>query len=81
MRELLWARERPDHEYPSDRREYRRMVVLWRGPIELKCPMNPGFEPTIDRTIVIVKEANSTGFADDTPWLARSNGFWNGGSF
>jgi hypothetical protein len=43
--------------------------------------MNPGFEPTIDRTIVIVKEANSTGFADDTPWLARSNGFWNGGSF
>ena len=42
--------------------------------------MNPGFEPTIDRAIVIVKEANSTGFADDTPWLARSNGFRNGGS-
>jgi hypothetical protein len=43
--------------------------------------MNPGFEPTIDRTIVIVKKRTATGFSDNEAWLGRSDGFWNGGSF
>ena len=43
--------------------------------------MNPGFEPTIDRTIVIVQDVSGSGFSDNAAWLARPNGFWNGASF
>lgn len=43
--------------------------------------MNPGFEPTVDRAIVIVKTADASGFEDNADWLARPDGFWDGGSF
>ena len=42
---------------------------------------NPGFEGTIDRAIVIVKEASRFGFLDDNHWTARPDGFWNGANF
>lgn len=43
--------------------------------------MNPGFEPIIDRAIVIVQNTNSTGFSDNNAVLARPDGFWNGATF
>ncbi|HEY1851272.1 MAG TPA: hypothetical protein VGG60_09635 [Candidatus Binataceae bacterium] len=43
--------------------------------------MNPGFEPTIDRAIVVVHDGNSNGFSDDSSWLGRPDNFWNGGTF
>ncbi len=42
---------------------------------------NPGFEPVLDRTIVIVKEASSGYVVDDTNWLTRPDGFWNGATY
>lgn len=39
---------------------------------------NPGFEPILDRTIVVVREAAGNRIVDDTAWLARGDGFWNG---
>jgi hypothetical protein len=43
--------------------------------------MNPGFEPTIDRAIVIVSSSTSAGFEDNASWLSRTDDFWDGGSF
>ena len=43
--------------------------------------MNPGFEPTIDRAIVIVHDINAEGFSDDSQWLGRPDDFWKGASF
>jgi hypothetical protein len=42
---------------------------------------NPGFEAVIDRTIVIVKAADGRRIVDDTPWLARPDGFWSGSRY
>ncbi len=42
---------------------------------------NPGFEPTQDGAIVIVRAASGAEFTDDTPWLARPANFWKGASF
>jgi hypothetical protein len=42
---------------------------------------NPGFEPTIDGAIVIVRAVYGSEFTDDSAWLARSTGFWNGAAF
>lgn len=42
---------------------------------------NPGFEPTIDRAIVIVRSADPQSFTDDTDWLARPQSFWKGGTY
>lgn len=42
---------------------------------------NPGFEGIVDRAIVIVAEAGSGTFSDDTDWLVRADGFWNGATF
>lgn len=42
---------------------------------------NPGFEAVLDRSIVIVKEADGRRIVDDTAWLARPDGFWSGGRF
>jgi hypothetical protein len=43
--------------------------------------MNPGFEPLVDRAIVIVKDSESSGFSDNTDGSARADGFWNNGTF
>lgn len=43
--------------------------------------MNPGFEPTIDRAIVIVHDSSAAGFSDDSSWLGRPDNFWNGATF
>jgi hypothetical protein len=43
--------------------------------------MNPGFEPLIDRAIVIVQDSDSSGFSDNAAWLARADGFWNKATF
>lgn len=42
---------------------------------------NPGFEPVLDRTLLIIKETGSHVMVDDTPWLSRPDGFWNGARF
>ena len=42
---------------------------------------NPGFESILDRAIVIVDQVGPRSFTDDTNWLARTKGFWAGGSF
>jgi hypothetical protein len=42
---------------------------------------NPGFEPLVDRTLVIVKEVAGTAVMDDTHWLGRPDGFWDGGRY
>jgi len=42
---------------------------------------NPGFEPILDRTIVVVGDVRSDRFSDDTDWLARPPGFWSGATF
>lgn len=42
---------------------------------------NPGFEPVLDRTLLVIKEAANQAMVDDTPWLARPDGFWNGARF
>jgi len=38
---------------------------------------NPGFEGGIDGAIIITGRPLPGGFEDDTPWLARPEGFWN----
>jgi hypothetical protein len=43
--------------------------------------MNPGFETTIDRAIVIVSQADGRGFEDDQSSLARPDGFWRGARY
>ncbi len=43
--------------------------------------MNPGFEGVIDRAIVVVRDPQGDSFSDDTDWLARTPGFWNGAAF
>jgi len=43
--------------------------------------MNPGFEPTIDRAIVVVNSSSSSGFEDNASWLGRTNNFWTGATF
>lgn len=42
---------------------------------------NPGFEPIVDRTIVVVGQTRTRQFSDDTDWLARPDGFWRGAAF
>lgn len=43
--------------------------------------INPGFEPVIDRAILIVREHDGARLTDDTAWLARPEGFWIGGQY
>jgi hypothetical protein len=43
--------------------------------------MNPGFETTIDRALVIVSHADGRSFEDDRSWLARPDGFWRGAHY
>jgi hypothetical protein len=43
--------------------------------------MNPGFNSTIDRAIVIVSHADKAGFEDDQTWLARPDGFWTNAEY
>lgn len=43
--------------------------------------VNPGFEPVLDRTLLIVREARGRRLVDDTAWLARPDGFWTGGRY
>jgi hypothetical protein len=43
--------------------------------------MNPGFESTIDRAIVIVSHADKNGFEDGQSWLSRPDGFWRGANY
>lgn len=43
--------------------------------------VNPGFEPVLDRAILIVGEHDGARLADDTSWLARPEGFWIGGRY
>lgn len=43
--------------------------------------MNPGFEPTIDRAVVIVDKRLPTGFSDNEAWLGRPDHFWRGATF
>lgn len=42
---------------------------------------NPGFEPVLDRALVIVRSSDAHSFTDDTDWLARPDSFWDGGTF
>jgi len=42
---------------------------------------NPGFEPVLDRTLLVVKQVYAKTIVDDTSWLARADGFWNGAEF
>lgn len=42
---------------------------------------NPGFEAPIERSLVIVRTIAGTTVTDDTPWLARADGFWDGAQF
>ena len=42
---------------------------------------NPGFEPILDRAIVVVGQAGGKRFSDDTDWLARADGFWSGADY
>lgn len=51
--------------------EQLRANLLW----------NPGFEATLDRAIVVVKDAAGGRMVDDTPWLARPEGFWDGARY
>jgi len=43
--------------------------------------MNPGFETTIDRALVIISEVDARGFEDDQSWLARPGDFWRGAHY
>ena len=42
---------------------------------------NPGFEAPIDRSLVVVKTIAGTTVTDDTPWVARADGLWDGADF
>lgn len=41
---------------------------------------NPGFEPVIERSIVIVDSASGKVFSERDPWVRRPDGFWTGAS-
>jgi hypothetical protein len=43
--------------------------------------MNPGFEPVIDRTMVIVQNPTSTGFSHHSTWPAYADNFWKNATF
>ncbi len=42
---------------------------------------NPGFEAPLDRTLVIAKDVGRNTATDDSTWLARPDGFWDGARF
>lgn len=42
---------------------------------------NPGLEATLERSIVVVQEAAGQRLVDDSDWVARAPGFWNGARF
>ena len=42
---------------------------------------NPGFEGTIDRTLVCIQHSGANWFIDDTDWNARPAAFWSGATF
>jgi hypothetical protein len=42
---------------------------------------NPGFEPLLDRSVVVVARSDGRTFADNDIWQRRPDGFWRGGTF
>ncbi|MCB5197189.1 hypothetical protein [Deefgea salmonis] len=42
---------------------------------------NPGFEPLLDRSLVIVDRLDGRQITDRDAWVARPDGFWIGGQF
>ncbi len=42
---------------------------------------NPGLEAPLDRALVVVQGIDGRWVRDDTIWLARADGFWDGGRF
>lgn len=42
---------------------------------------NPGLEAVQDGTLIVVGRADAHGVEDDTPWTARTPGFWAGARF
>ncbi|QZA78954.1 hypothetical protein K4H28_06025 [Deefgea tanakiae] len=42
---------------------------------------NPGFEPLLDRSLVIVDRMDGRQITDRDAWVARPDGFWIGGQF
>ena len=42
---------------------------------------NPGFEAPLERSLVIVRTIAGAIVTDDTPWVARADGFWDGAEF
>jgi hypothetical protein len=55
----------------------------WWGAEQLgaNVVMNPGFEGTIDRALVLVADTGPHRFTDDGTGLGRIDGFWAGGTF
>lgn len=39
---------------------------------------NPGFEPILERSLVVTARADGRRIVDDTDWVARAPGFWSG---
>lgn len=42
---------------------------------------NPGFEAPLERSLVIVKDMGRDTVTDDTGWLGRPEGYWDGAQF
>lgn len=42
---------------------------------------NPGFEGTLDRTLVVVGQSDPLSFSDDVTWTGRPDGFWTGARY
>ena len=42
---------------------------------------NPGFEATLERSLVIVKTITGATVTDDKPWTARADGLWDGADY
>lgn len=42
---------------------------------------NPGLQPGIDRSLVVVARIDGKTFVDDAPWAARPDGFWQGARY
>jgi hypothetical protein len=42
---------------------------------------NPGFEGSLDAGIVIVSEVGEQSYLDDTDWISRPEGFWDGARY
>ncbi len=42
---------------------------------------NPGFEGSVDAGIVIASEVGDQSFLDDTDWISRPEGFWDGARY